>query len=297
MELVPETEQTWFSKTMAEIKSNELLIEFVATCLFLVVPFFSLGQNQDDLNYKKYVCTSFAFTCSLIVVLFPKSQLNPCVTIATMISKDVSIGQGLFNMIMQFSGAFCAAMISLIVYGRETVEKPGSSGALYMCNLMQAYDPLHPASETENAADILAAYKTDMILEVFFGEFMVTFVLVLTVYKLAFEMSSNFLLDKVCMAVIVGAVLYAGVSIMWDHDGGSLNPARSLGPVIAESIWLLYLGMGGVTPKEDKTLLYGPWASCAIISCATISASVAAGFFAKWTKNQREAEQGAFGSN
>jgi len=191
---------------------KQLLAEFIGT--FLLV-FFGCGTaavTHSDLN------TGMAFGLILIglVYLFGSisgAHFNPAVTLALFLTGNISGVMMLLYWTVQFAGAIAAAAFLNYLVGPET-----GLGA--------------SVGELTNT-DALKAVLVETTLT-----FMFVSIILAVVYQ--------GIKTQLVAGLVIGFALLLGVLTGYGLTGGSLNPARSLGPAIftnnLSTVWIYFVG-------------------------------------------------------
>lgn len=173
------------------------------------------------------LAVALAFGLALLVIVasighISGAHVNPAVTLGLAATGKVPWNYVPVYIVAQLSGAIFGSIATWITFG---------SAARSEANLAATFP-------TQGVGDFRALLV----------EILVTFILVFVVISVATD-------DRVPPAVApiaVGAALATGVFIAGPVTGGSLNPARSLGPMIVSgqfsSVWIYILGpiIGGV---------------------------------------------------
>jgi len=277
-------------------KMRKVLDEYVATFLYLVIPFMCTAHYQiqtPGVNERviEYVLFLFAYFLFWTIVLFPRVHLNPVVTIVTVISKDVGMKQGLLNIFGQVWGAITAASVAHALYGKQ-------SGSEFMCNIIHIVesDQMANVLEHEDSSKWWSQVYTADALGTMLAEFCFTGLFALFYYKLNVESRPmhHLIIDRLSMATIIASVYYAGLKLTWAHDSGSLNPARTFAPALVNTCHELYahymeqdhahFSIQALGWWKNNEQMFGLWDSFFIILSGTMSAGVVVGLFGRWTK-------------
>merc|ERR1711963_1135117 len=198
----------------------------------MVLVFFSCGSAADDVgmnnkpNIVRYSLT-FGFTVATMAQAIGHvsgCHINPAVTLGLFVGRKIGLIASVLYIIFQCIGALIGAALLLAISPKNRVGDPipGITG-------------FRPGLDAGQA---------------FLIEFVITFVLLLTVYAAAAD-DGNEVKGSAPLAIglAIGiAHLFAG-----PITGPSMNPARSFGPAVVgnscEQLWVYWLGpiCGGVT--------------------------------------------------
>ncbi|EFX01908.1 aquaporin [Grosmannia clavigera kw1407] len=209
------------------------MAEFVGTFLFL---FFALGGTNavnsagsqektfvlaSDPAELLYICICFGFSLAVTVWLFFRvsgGQFNPAVTLSLVLVGAVGPVRGFVVFIAQLLGGMSAAGVLSALF-------PGA---------LQASTTLR--SDTSIARGL-------------FIEVFATSILVLAVLMMAVEKHRA----TSCAPLVIGLALFIAELVSIPYTGGSVNPARSLGPCVATRNfthyhWIYWIGpfLGGL---------------------------------------------------
>nr|CAG8485019.1 12983_t:CDS:10 [Entrophospora candida] len=188
--------------------------EFLGTFYFLFMG--SGGATGFGTSPIGAIGVPFAFGFSLLVSVWTWASvsggvLNPAITIALVLTEDMSLVRGILYIIAQFAGA---ALGSFAVASCQ----PGDAGAATLL-----------------APGVSAAQG-------FFLELIATSVLTMTVYMLAVQGHGQF-----TAPVGIGLSLFISAICIGPYTGASLNPARTFGTAVVtgqygDSHWIYYIG-------------------------------------------------------
>ncbi|KAJ3682616.1 hypothetical protein LUZ60_015189 [Juncus effusus] len=137
------------------------------------------------------------------------AHLNPSVTIALSIFRHFPFVHVPFYIAAQITGSICAS------FALKFIFHPFRSGGVTV-----------PSISTGRA---------------FFLEFVITFILLFVITSMAFDSKTN----KKSAGMAIGMTVLLNILIAGPSTGGSMNPARTLGPAIAsgnyERIWIYFM--------------------------------------------------------
>ena len=199
------------------MNTRALLAEFIGTFTFIFI-----GAGAAALGVGGLV--GIALAHGLVVLSFMYSyghistHINPAVTIALWVSKQIDIINTTGYIIAQFLGAIVAGLALNYLIGSTA---PGLGATV----LTDGIDPIQ-----------------GLVIEV-----ILTFLLVNTIFNTAISGKAGNLAP-----VAVGLTLTALILMGAPLTGASLNPARTLGPAIAggnfADLWLYFVGpiVGGI---------------------------------------------------
>lgn len=218
---------------------RQLMAEFVATSTFVWAGCgAAVAANQLTLNGAIFdagalTAISIAFGLTISVLAYSighisGGHINPAVTLSFMILRLQSISSGLLYMLAQFAGAFLGA---LILWGCTASLDDGSG-----------YGPAFGLGV--NIVSPLVSSGSAFLIEL-----MGTFLLVFTVLHVAVHNKST--AGNVAPIAIGWAVLVAHL-VSIPFTGCGINPARSFGPMIVDTIG----GMGGIVWARGWWVFY-----------------------------------------
>ncbi|XP_078152217.1 putative aquaporin NIP5-1 [Carex rostrata] len=137
------------------------------------------------------------------------AHLNPAVTIAVSLFRHFPFVYVPLYIVAQFFGSICASFALKFIF-----------------------DPFHNGGVTVPTISTSRA---------FFLEFVITFILLFVITSLAFDLKAN----RKFAGIAIGMTVFLNILIAGPSTGGSMNPARTLGPAIAkgnyERIWIYFV--------------------------------------------------------
>ncbi|ORY06625.1 aquaporin [Basidiobolus meristosporus CBS 931.73] len=202
------------------------MAEFFGTLLLVslglaVIHQATLGKGATGTFLSVNLGWGFALTLALLLTgRVSGGHLNPAVTIAVALVRGMRWGKACGYIVAQLLGAFSGAALTY----------------LYFYPLIKAYEngPRVVGGEHDTAG-LYASYKNPAIstFSAFIGEFLATGVLIIAIFT-ATDKRNN--IPSYCGPFIIGlSAISIGVSL-GSVTGGSVNPARDLGPRVFTAI-------------------------------------------------------------
>jgi len=220
---------------LKEVKDKRIVFKLLAEMIgTMVLVFFSCGSAEKDTgmadggaNIVRYSLT-FGFTVATMAQCIGHvsgCHINPAVTLGLFVGRKIGLVASILYIIFQCIGALIGAALLLAI---------------------------QPESENPKSIPGITTFNNVSAGQAFLVEFVITFVLLLTVYAAAAD-DGNEVKGSAPLAIglAIGiAHLFAG-----PITGPSMNPARSFGPAVVggglglEQLWVYWLGpiCGGVT--------------------------------------------------
>ncbi len=194
------------------MKSKRLAAEFLGTFFIVFAPLAWSMKATTGLTGAAFV--SGLAVLAMISALGPISaaHFNPAVTLGFAVARRFSWNMVVPYWLAQFGGAAMAAFISSRVF------EPG----------LGVHVPSNPEAILQNLT----------------MEFMITAILMLVIIAVATDRRTGPALPPIS----IGLTVVLGVLIAGDITGGSMNPARSLGPALFGSemarsnLWIYFVG-------------------------------------------------------
>lgn len=196
-----------------------LLVELIGTTVFVLIGLW--GTCSDG----GVIAGALSFGLALMVLSASFGHIsgvhfNPSVTIGVLIAGEMQAVIAILYVVMQLLGGIAAG------------------------GLLRLLLPAHPYSVCAGGATLLKTYTARNLTNVYtldYVEFwqgilieaIVTFVLVTVILMVALDTKSKTGLAP----VIIGFALAVNILAIGAYTGGSLNPARSLGPAIFANQW------------------------------------------------------------
>jgi len=216
---------------LKEVKDKRIIFKLLAEMIgTMVLVFFSCGSAEDDpangkANIVRYSLT-FGFTVATMAQCIGHvsgCHINPAVTLGLFVGRKIGLVASILYIIFQCIGALIGAALLLAIQPENVPNSEIPGITISSVSAGQA----------------------------FLVEFVITFVLLLTVYAAAAD-EGNEVKGSAPLAIglaITIAHLFAG-----PLTGPSMNPARSFGPAVVggglglEQLWVYWLGpiCGGV---------------------------------------------------
>ncbi|TXT57529.1 MAG: putative Aquaporin AqpM [Candidatus Thorarchaeota archaeon] len=201
------------------MKSNSLIAEFVGT--FTLVLF---GAGTAAVTGSVLAAAlAFGFALMVIVVQFGKisgAHVNPAVTLGLLADKKIERKTAIGYILFQLAGGAFAGLVLWLV-------------------LPPSFASTYGATTLTSGLQVYQGFVIEMIL---------TFLLVGTIYQAAVNKSGGALTP-----VIIGGALTVAILLGGTLTGGSLNFARTLGPLISEAL----AGTLAIGSLIDVAIVYG----------------------------------------
>ncbi|XP_074646952.1 aquaporin-5-like [Tubulanus polymorphus] len=188
-----------------------VLAEFVATAVFLFIGVsatFSWGPTVLQ-NDRMGVAAAFGFGIATMVWItagLSGGHINPAVSLAMLVARKISLVRFVFYAAAQSVGAIVGVQILKAM-------TPAVVGGAWGTNL--------PAGQITDAAGV-------------FYEVILTFSLVSTIFAATDNQRTDL---KGSAPLAIGIAVFIGHLAGIPFTGASMNPARSLGSVVASQIW------------------------------------------------------------
>jgi len=202
-----------------------LLVELIGTALFVLIGIWGVCANAGIL------VAALAFGLALMVFSASFGHIsgvhfNPSVTIGVLIAGEMQPVMAILYVVMQLLGGIAAGGILRLLL-RSHVYATCKGGA----TLLTTYSI--PTNITSSNGLITYADDSVRIWEGIIMEFIVTFVFVTVIIMVALDTKSKTGLAP----ILIGLTLAVCMLAVGQLTGGSLNPARSLGPAIFSGRW------------------------------------------------------------
>lgn len=220
---------------------RQLAAEFMAMILFVWIgcgSAVSSGMWTPGDDPARLLTIATAFGVGIAVLAYgighiSGGHINPAVTLAFMLLGDISIVKGILYMVVQFTGAIVG---SLIVWGCAAglADNCTDDSEAPVCLNSKFGDQWGPAF----TLGLNQVSATTSIGSAFLLELVGTYLLVITVLNSAVDKNSG---AGSCAPIAIGwSVMLAHINLV-PFTGCGINPARSFGPMIVDSI----AGIGG----------------------------------------------------
>jgi aquaporin related protein len=201
-----------------------LLVELIGTTLFVLIGLSGTCSNGGVI--------AGALSFGLALAVFAASfghisgvHFNPSVTIGVLIAGEVQIVIAILYVVMQLLGGIAAGGILRLILATRTYG--ACKGGATLLATYPAFNETGVHGTTYHAADYVGIWQGIAI------EFIVTFVLVTVILMVAIDTKSKTGLAP----ILIGFTLAVNILAIGAYTGGSLNPARSLGPAIFANEW------------------------------------------------------------
>merc|ERR1711981_1241761 len=198
------------------------LSEFMAMLLFVMI-----GVGTAMAPGRSIFQIGFAFGMGIVVLAYTignKSggHINCAVTTALMVAGKCEIIEGLVIIMFQIFGSICGAMLlaAMIPAGMDVTGGTGRFGT----------NAVATGFSSGNA---------------FCGEFMMTFLLLFVVFHTAVHNLHSMKVTNAA-AIAIGMSVFCAHSVLIPITGCSINPTRTIGPLIVGSVRGLGSGCNGV---------------------------------------------------
>ncbi|CAF2766425.1 unnamed protein product [Rotaria sp. Silwood2] len=201
-----------------------LLVELIGTTLFVLIGMWGACSGGG-------VLTS-ALSFGLALMVFAASfghisgvHFNPAVTVGVLIAGEMQAAMAILYVVMQLLGGIAAGgLLRLLLATRIYADCKGGA------TLLTTY---HALNETGAKGPIYYITDSVRIWQGILIEFIVTFVLITVILMVLLDTKSKTGLAP----ILVGFTLAVNILAVGAYTGGSLNPARSLGPAIFANQW------------------------------------------------------------
>jgi len=220
---------------LKEVKDKRIIFKLLAEMIgTMVLVFFSCGSADADpangqANIVRYSLT-FGFTVATMAQCIGHvsgCHINPAVTLGLFVGRKIGLVASILYIIFQCIGGLIGAALLLAI-------QPGNENPKTI-----------PGITSFNPDDVSAG-------QAFLVEFVITFVLLLTVYAAAADEGNEV---KGSAPLAIGLAIGIAHLFAGPITGPSMNPARSFGPAVVgrgrglEQLWVYWLGpiCGGVT--------------------------------------------------
>jgi MIP family channel proteins len=202
-----------------------LLVELIGTGLFVLIGMWGACSNGG------VIAAALSFGLALMVFAASFGHIsgvhfNPAVTLAVLIAGEMQAVMAILYVIMQLLGGIAAGGILRLLLPTRTFN--ACRGGATLLTEYTAYNTTGPSgASVPYVVDSVRIWQGILI------EFIVTFVLVTVILMVALDTKSKTGLAP----ILIGFTLAANILAVGAYTGGSLNPARSLGPAIFANEW------------------------------------------------------------
>ena len=206
---------------LKDVKDKKIIFKLLAEMIgTMVLVFFSCGSAQAGTTVVRYSLT-FGFTVATMAQCIGHvsgCHINPAVTIGLFVGRKIGLIASVLYVIAQCIGGVIGAALLLAIQPAENNIADKIPGITKLAT------GLSPAQG-------------------FLIEFVITFVLVLTVYAAAADDGNEV---KGSPPLAIGLAITIGHLFAGPSTGPSMNPARSFGPAVVgnhfENLWVYWIG-------------------------------------------------------
>ncbi|HEX8856361.1 MAG TPA: MIP/aquaporin family protein [Thermoleophilaceae bacterium] len=210
-------------RLVAEALGTALLVTFGAGS---AVAGLRSGGGRLEYAGLGMVAIAFALVIAVAIYAFGKTSgahINPAVTIALVARGRFPAAEAVPYIVVQLIGAFLGALLIVAAFGKEAIDLGGVGGT--------------------HLADGITFWRGVI------AETIATFLLVTAIFALAVDRRA----PTGWAGLIIGLSVACGILMIGPITGGSLNPARTFGPLLTTSLW------GGDTDWNDfPVYIIGP---------------------------------------
>jgi glycerol uptake facilitator protein len=210
-------------RLVAEMIGTALLVLFGAGS---VVAALRAGDGRLDYAGLGMIALAFALVIAVAIYAFGKTSgahINPAVTIALVGRGRFPASEALPYIAAQLFGAFLGALLIVAAFGQGAIDLGGTGGT--------------------HLGDGVSFWRGVV------AETLATFLLVTTIFALAVDRRA----PPGWSGLVIGLSVACAILVTGPLTGGSLNPARTFGPLLTTELW------GGDTDWEDLPVyLIGP---------------------------------------
>lgn len=201
-----------------------LLVELIGTMVFVLIGLWGACSGGGVLA----AALSFGLALMVLAACFSHISgvhFNPSVTVGVLIAGEIQALIAILYIAMQLLGGIAAGGLLRLLLSMKTY-KTCSGGA----TLLASYAA---ANETSANGPVYYAAESVRVWQGIIIECIVTFLLVTVILMTALDTKSKTGLAP----VLIGFALAVSILSIGAFTGGSLNPARSLGPAIFSGNW------------------------------------------------------------
>jgi glycerol uptake facilitator protein len=210
-------------RLVAETLGTALLVLFGAGS---VVAALRAGEGQLDYAGLGMVALAFALVIAVVIYAFGKTSgahINPAVTLALVGRGRFPAAEALPYIAAQLLGAFLGALLIVAAFGEGAIDLGGTGGT--------------------HLGDGVSFWRGVV------AETLATFLLVTAIFALAVDRRA----PPGWSGLVIGLSVACAILVTGPLTGGSLNPARTFGPLLTTELW------GGDTDWDDLPVyLIGP---------------------------------------
>lgn len=201
-----------------------ILLELIGTALFVLIGLWGACSGGGVLA----AALSFGLALAAFAAGFGHISgvhFNPAVTIGVLIAGELQILMAILYFVAQLLGGIAAGGLLRLLLVNRTYD--ACKGGATVLTTYAAYNETGPVGRVFYAADYVRNWQGIFI------EAIATFVLVTIILMVAIDTKSKTGLAP----LLIGFTLAVNILAIGAFTGGSLNPARSLGPAIFAYQW------------------------------------------------------------
>jgi aquaporin related protein len=201
-----------------------LLVELIGTALFVLIGLWGACSGGGVLA----AALSFGLALAVLAASFGHISgvhFNPSVTIGVLIAGEMQAVMAILYVVVQLLGGIAAAGLLRLLLTTRTYQ--ACKGGATLLTKYAAYNVTGNNGRVYHPADYVQNWQGILI------EAIVTFVLVTVILMVALDTKSKTGLAP----LLIGFALAVNILAIGAYTGGSLNPARSLGPAIFAVKW------------------------------------------------------------
>ncbi|CAF1226263.1 unnamed protein product [Rotaria sp. Silwood1] len=200
-----------------------LLVELIGTTLFVLIGMFGACSGGG------VIASALSFGLALMVFAASFGHIsgvhfNPAVTIGVLIAGEMQAVMAILYVVMQLLGGIAAGGLLRLLLATPIYKKCEGGTTLLT---KYAFNETNVKGVVEYVNDSVRIWQGIII------ELIVTFILVTVILMVLLDTKSKTGLAP----ILVGFTLAASILAVGAYTGGSLNPARSLGPAIFADRW------------------------------------------------------------
>ncbi|CAF2462426.1 unnamed protein product [Rotaria sp. Silwood2] len=202
-----------------------LLVELIGTTLFVLIGIWGACSNGG------MIANALSFGLALMVLTASFGHIsgvhfNPSVTIGVLIAGEMQPIMAILYFVVQLLGGIAAGGLLRLLLATKTYATC-KGGATLLTTYVASNVTTINAPPIYYAADSVRIWQGIII------EFLATLILVTVIIMVAIDTKSKTGLAP----LLIGFTLVVNILAIGAYTGGSLNPARSLGPAIFANQW------------------------------------------------------------
>jgi MIP family channel proteins len=201
-----------------------LLVELIGTALFVLIGLWGACSNGGVIA----AALSFGLALAVLSASFGHISgvhFNPSVTIGVLIAGEMQAVMAILYVVVQLLGGIAAAGVLRLLLATRPYD--ACKGGATVLTTYVAQNATVANGGVSYAADYVRNWQGILT------EAVVTFVLVTVILMVALDTKSKTGLAP----LLIGFALAVNILAIGAYTGGSLNPARSLGPAIFANQW------------------------------------------------------------